>query len=131
MTDNDKVKNEEQKLDQDEELELSIPSIPEAPKKKKISIESPGLSADLLNKIKNLEKKDNMVVLVNCERCKEIIPVPIPIKFIKKSKIPVVPISFIHKNSHGKDRHCITLHLDHDFDIRRQRISDVVFSQDL
>ena len=127
-TNNDESKNQELKLD--EELELSIPSIPEAPKKKKISIESPGLSTDLLNKIKSLEDKDHKVVLVNCERCKNIIPVPIPIKFIKNSKIPVVPISYIHKNTHGRDQHCITLHLDHDFDIRRQRISDVVFSRD-
>ena len=111
------------------EEELDIPSVPESPKKKdKITINSPGLTADLVTQMKKLESEKVKVVLVNCERCKEIIVVPIPRKFVLKSELPVVPISYVHKNSKKKDQHCITLHLDHDFDIRRQRISDVVFS---
>ena len=113
----------------EENVELGIPLVPESPKKKnKLTINSPGLSADLLQKLKRLESDKIKVVLVNCERCKEIIPVPIPKNFVINSDLPVVPISYIHSNSHMKDQHCITLHLDHDFDIRRQRISDVVFS---
>ena len=112
-----------------EDVELGIPLIPESPKRKnKLTINSPGLSVDLLQKLKRLESDNVKVVLVNCERCKEIIPVPIPKKYIIKSDLPVVPISYVHSNSLQKDQHCITLHLDHDFDIRRQRISDVVFS---
>ena len=112
-----------------EDVELGIPLVPESPKKKnKLTINSPGLSADLLQKLKRLESDNIKVVLVNCERCREIIPVPIPKNYIIKSDLPVVPISYVHSNSHMKDQHCITLHLDHDFDIRRQRISDVVFS---
>ena len=110
----------------DEDLEMDIPLVPEAPKK--IMVNSRGLSTDLLIEMKKLESEKIKVVLVNCERCKKIIPVPIPKKFISKSKLPVVPISYIHKNPQNKDQHCITLHIDHDFDIRRQRISDVVFS---
>jgi len=110
----------------DEDLEMDIPLVPEAPKK--IMANSRGLSTDLLIEMKKLESEKVKVVLVNCERCKKIIPVPIPKKFISKSKLPVVPISYIHKNPQNKDQHCITLHVDHDFDIRRQRISDVVFS---
>lgn len=113
----------------DEDLEMDIPLVPEAPKKKeKLTVNSPGLSTDLLIKMKKLGSEQIKVVLVNCERCNEIIPVPIPKNFISKSKLPVVPISFVHKNPQNKDQHCITLHVDHDFDIRRQRISDVVFS---
>ena len=112
-----------------EDVELGIPIVPESPKKKnKLTINSPGLSADLLQKLKTLESNNNKVVLVNCERCGEIIPVPIPKKYIIKSDLPVVPISYVHSDSHKKDQHCITLYLDHDFDIRRQRISDVIFS---
>jgi len=112
-----------------EEVELGIPLVPESPKKKnKLTINSPGLSADLLQKLKRLESDNIKVVLVNCERCREIIPIPIPKNYIIKSDLPVVPISYVHSNSQTKDQHCITLHLDHDFDIRRQRISDVVFS---
>jgi len=111
------------------EEELDIPLVPESPKQKdKITINSPGLSADLVTQMKKLESEKNKVVLVNCERCMEIIAVPIPKVLVLKSELPVVPISYIHKNSKKKDQHCITLHLDHDFDIRRQRISDVVFS---
>jgi len=112
-----------------EDVELGIPLIPESPKRKnKLTINSPGLSVDLLQKLKRLESDNIKVVLVNCERCKEIIPVPIPKIYIIKSDLPIVPISYVHTNSLRKDQHCITLHLDHDFDIRRQRISDVVFS---
>ena len=110
----------------DEDLEMDIPLVPEAPKK--LTVNSQGLSTDLLIEMKKLESEKIEVVLVNCERCKKIIPVPIPKKFISKSKLPVVPVSYIHKNPQNKDQHCITLHVDHDFDIRRQRISDVVFS---
>lgn len=114
-----------------ENMDLNIPAIPEAPKKKdRITPNSPGISTDLLSKIKKLEQKNIKVVLVNCERCKEVIPVPVPKNSIKKSELPVVPISFIHKNSKRKDLHCITLYLDHDFDIRRQRISDVILDLD-
>ncbi|MHA1105829.1 MAG: hypothetical protein ACTSPN_08945 [Promethearchaeota archaeon] len=110
-----------------ENMDLNIPAIPEAPKKKdRITLDSPGLTTDLLSKIKKLEQNNIKVVLVNCERCREVIPVPIPKNSIKKSELPVVPISFVHKNPKRKDLHCITLHLDHDFDIRRQRISDVI-----
>ena len=112
-----------------EDVELGIPLVPESPKKKnKLTINSPGLSSVLLQKLKRLESDNIKVVLVNCERCREIIPVPIPKNYVIKSDLPVVPISYVHSNSHMKDQHCITLHLDHDFDIRRQRISDVVFS---
>ncbi len=113
----------------DEDLEMDIPLVPEAPKnKEKLTVNSPGLSTDLLIKMKKLGSEQIKVVLVNCERCNEIIPVPIPKNFISKSKLPVVPISYVHNNPQNKDQHCITLHVDHDFDIRRQRISDVVFS---
>ncbi|MFX1237801.1 MAG: hypothetical protein ACFFAS_18170 [Promethearchaeota archaeon] len=110
-----------------EDLEFEIPKIPDAPKKKeKITKETHGLSIDILNKMREMESKDTEVILVNCERCNNVIPVPVPRKAVLESELPVVPISYIH--SQGNDKHCITLHLDHDFDVRRQRISDVVLS---
>ncbi len=123
------VKKGEKSFSTEEDFELDIPLVPESPKQKdKITVNSPGLSPDLVTKMKKLASKKNEVVLVNCERCKEIIAVPIPRAFVLKSELPIVPVSYVHKNSHKKDEHCITLHIDHDFDIRRQRISDVVFS---
>lgn len=111
----------------EEDMELGIPSIPVAPnKKEKITVDSPGLSTDILNKIEKIKSEDVEVVLVNCDRCEAVIPIPVPKKAVLESELPVVPISYVH--THNKDQHCITIHVDHDFDIRRQRISDVVLS---
>ncbi len=112
-----------------EDMELDIPAIPEAPKiTAKITVNSPGLSTDLLEKIKKMESTDVKVVLVNCERCKGVIPIPINKKILLKSELPVIPLSYVHKNLQNKDPHCITLHIDHDFDIRRQYTSEVTTS---
>jgi len=116
----------------EEDMALNIPSIPDAPKKRqKITMESPGMSIKILERIKALEQPENKVVLVNCERCKGVIPIPVPKKAVLISSLPVVPISYVHKNSNEEDMHCITIHLDHDFDIRRQRISDVVIGENI
>ncbi len=126
-----KIEDEQKKYFSEEDMELEIPIIPEAPKKQeKLTLDSPNLSNDLIERIKLAESPNIKVVLVNCERCKAIIIVPIPQNFVTTSELPVVPISFIHKNLQNKDQHCLTIHLDHDFDIRRQRISDVVLSSD-
>jgi len=115
-----------------EEHDLNIPEIPEPPKRSlKLTLNSPGLSPQILKEFKELENDITKVVLVNCERCREVIAVPIPKEFVINSKIPVVPVSYVHKNLKGKDLHCITLYLDSDFDIRRQRISDVVISDNI
>lgn len=120
------------KLDPHQEFEFDVPPIPEVPKsKKKLTVNSPGLSNDLLEKMKKLRTKGNEVVLVNCERCQKVIPIAIPKKIIEKSELPVIPVSFVHKDPQGEDLHCITIHLDHDFDVRRQRISEVVISSEL
>jgi len=114
-----------------EDLELNIPVVPEAPKKtEKITLDTSNLSTDVLERMKKFDSPDIKVVLVNCERCKGVILVPIPKKAVLESDLPVVPISYVHKNLQKKDQHCLTIHLDHDFDIRRQRISDVVVSSD-
>ena len=114
-----------------EDMDLAIPSVPEPPKGNvKISVDSQDLSSDVLERIKKIESPDMKVVLVNCERCNAVIPIPIPKKVVLESELPIVPVSYVHKNLKKKDQHCITIHLDHDFDIRRQRLSDVVISSD-
>ena len=114
-------------VDQD----LDIPAVPEAPKKKeKLSLDASKVSSDVLERIKKIESPDIKVVLVNCERCEAVIPVPVPKKAVLESELPVVPISYVHKNLLQEDQHCLTIHLDHDFDIRRQRLSDVVIASD-
>jgi hypothetical protein len=111
--------------------DLDIPSVPEPPKRKeKLTIDSLDMAPDVLERIKKVESPNMKVVLVNCERCKAVIPIPIPKKIVIDSELPIVPVSYVHKNLENEDQHCITIHLDHDFDIRRQRLSDVVISSD-
>jgi hypothetical protein len=113
----------------EDDNDFNVPLIPEPPKIfNKITKDSPGLSKNLLNRIERIEKEGTKVVLVNCDRCNEVILVPIPPDIVLKSDLPVVPLSYIHKNKEGGDQHCITIYLDHDFDVRRQRISEVIFS---
>ncbi|MHA2392952.1 MAG: hypothetical protein ACXAEX_13485 [Promethearchaeota archaeon] len=124
-----KLENIQSSFSSVEDAELSIPIVPEPPKREdKLTKDSPDLSPDVLKRIKKVEAPDMKVVLVNCERCKAVIPIPVPKKAVLESILPVVPISYVHKNLEKKDQHCITIHLDHDFDIRRQRLSDVVLS---
>lgn len=114
-----------------EHLDLDIPLVPESPKKQnKLTLDPSKLSADVLKRMKKYESPDTKVVLANCERCGAVIPIPIPKKAVLESELPVVPISYVHNNLENKDQHCLTIHLDHDFDIRRQRLSDVVISSD-
>ncbi|MHA2008680.1 MAG: hypothetical protein ACXABO_11425 [Promethearchaeota archaeon] len=135
---NQKISNSNQKpttiqdnYSTNEDYELNIPSVPEPPKKKdKITVDSPELSKDVLRRIKKIDSPNIKVVLVNCERCGAVIPIPVPKGVVINSELPIVPISYVHTNLQKNDQHCITLHLDHDFDIRRQRLSDVVISKD-
>ncbi|MEJ2251243.1 MAG: hypothetical protein P8Y70_17065 [Candidatus Lokiarchaeota archaeon] len=124
-----KIKSNDNKdFNSNEDVDLGVPEVPEPPKKKqKLSIESENVSIDVLNKIKENKDKQIEMILVNCERCKRVIAVPVPHKLVKSSNLPVIPISYIHKNEHEKDQHCITIYIDRDFDVRRQRLSDVVF----
>ncbi|UCC21032.1 MAG: hypothetical protein JSV62_07065 [Promethearchaeota archaeon] len=124
-------KKEEKEYLTKEDLDLGIPVVPEAPKKSiKLALDTSKLSSDVIKRMKKFESPDVKVVLVNCQRCKAVIPVPVPKKAVLDSELPVVPISYVHKNLEEEDQHCLTVHIDHDFDIRRQRISDVVISSD-
>lgn len=126
-----RIQNENADYSTKEDIELQIPTIPEAPKQKeKLTLDSPELSPNVIERIKKIQSPEMKVVLVNCERCKAVIPIPIPKRMVLNSNLPVVPISYVHMNLQNKDQHCITVHIDHDFDIRRQRISDVVLFSD-
>ncbi len=116
------------KLDESEH-DLHTPVVPEPPKDKfRVKLESSSLSIDVSNPINTIDTKDTRGVLVNCARCNQILTILIPKEKILNSKLPVVAISYIHRNKEGKDQHSITIYLDHDFDIRRQRYSDVIIA---
>ena len=83
-----------------------------------------------MEKLAEMESDNVNVVLVNCQRCQEVIPIPVPKGMVLDSDLPVVAVSYVHTNKEGNDQHCLTLYLDHDFDIRRQRISEVIISKE-
>ncbi|MBD3196922.1 MAG: hypothetical protein GF317_17850 [Candidatus Lokiarchaeota archaeon] len=109
----------------DEDMELSVPLVPEAPKQKSLK---PDLHSEVIGDMERLKGPGKKVILVNCGRCKRVIAIPVPKKIVENSEIPVVPISFVHKNGENEDQHCITIYVDHDYDVRRQRLSDVILS---
>jgi len=123
------IKDKASEYASEEDLDLGIPMIPEPPKKKEtISANTSGLSPDILERMQDMEADGVKVVLINCDRCGEVIPVPVPRDIVLNDGLPVVPITYVHFNGDNKDQHCITLYLDHDFDIRRQRESSVVIA---
>ena len=109
-------------------LKLDVPEIPEPPKKQKLELNSANVSISL-TAMKKAESQGKKPILVNCRRCNGVIFIPVPVDLIINSELPVVPISYVHENKDNNDKHCITIYLDHDFDIRRQRLSDVILEE--
>lgn len=116
-----------QKESIDEYGDLGVPEVPVAPPKQKLKLETIDISPELLKKIEEGETKDLKYIIVKCDECDDIIAVPIPKKKILESELPVVPITFVH--GEGNKEHALTVHIDHDFDVRRRRFSDVVYDK--
>ncbi len=114
-------KMDEFEYQSEEDKALGIPAAPLPKAKKKKKLAAPELSTKVFRD-KKFDAKTTEMVIVNCERCEDVISIPVPKKMILDSKLPVVEISFIH----GKPEHAVAVQLDHDFDIRRQRYSDVI-----
>lgn len=100
----------------EEDKELGIP-LPPPPKK----LKTPSISARIYESAED-DNPDVKQVLIDCKMCGKNIVVPVPKKLVLDNELPVVPVTFIH----GKRQHAITLHLDHDFQVRRRRVSDIV-----
>ncbi|MHA1777644.1 MAG: hypothetical protein DRO88_07270 [Promethearchaeia archaeon] len=98
--------------------------IPPAPKKKPIQVNLNKKDMKLLAK---KETKETKYILIECKLCgtKPII-MPIPKKIVLEAHEPVVDISYIH----GNPEHVIVAQLDHDFQVRRRRVSQVVYEKD-
>jgi len=111
-----------------DDMKLDIPLVPEPPKREKLELKSANIPVDI-GAMKRAEKEGKKAILVNCQRCDAVIFVPVPVELVFNSNLPVVPITYVHYNPEGKDKHGITVFLDHDFDIRRQRISDIIFQE--
>lgn len=73
----------------------------------------------------SLETTRKKSIIVDCPICGKNIFVPVPEDIVRDSSLPVVPVTYVH----GDPAHGLTLHLDHDFQVRRRRTSAVVIEQ--
>ncbi|MCF2139021.1 MAG: hypothetical protein K9W44_03080 [Candidatus Lokiarchaeota archaeon] len=98
--------------------------IPPAPKKKPIKVDIDKKQMRILAK---KETKSIKYILIECNMCgSKPILMPVPKKLVLESKDPVVDISYVH----GNPEHVIVAQLDHDFQVRRRRVSQVVYEKD-
>ncbi len=102
------------------DLEDDIPAVP-MPKAKQVDI---GMSQLVFNNNRYVNDSNYTHVLVECELCGGVIKMPVPTTFVKDSKLPVVPVTYVH--GERGIRHPILVYLDHDFQVRRTRLSYLV-----
>ena len=102
------------------DLEDDIPPVP-VPKSKQIDL---GISQLVFFNNRYVNDPNYTHVLVECELCGGVIKMPVPTAYVVDSKLPVVPITY----THGPlgIRHALLAYLDHNFQVRRTRISYLV-----
>lgn len=109
----DSIKNE---IIDDMDLNIPLP-----PKKKPIQISS---DLQMLDELAKKDTPETKYILIECPMCGEKpIMMPVPKKYVLDAKEPVVEVSYIH----GNPKHSIVAQLDHDFQVRRRRSSQIVF----
>ncbi len=116
-------KDKEEKLGMKDE-KLSIPEAP-LPKDQKKKLSVPVLDKKIFTDLK-INEKTHKPVIVECDRCGGPISVPVPIKLITESDVPVVEFSY----SHGEPPHCLIVQLDKNFNERRRRTTDLINEKD-
>ncbi|OLS12034.1 MAG: hypothetical protein RBG13Loki_4378 [Promethearchaeota archaeon CR_4] len=102
------------------DLEDDIPAVP-IPKPKQID---PVMSQPVFRNNRYVNDPNYTHVLVECELCGGVIKMPVPTAYVVNSKLPVVPITYTH--GQFGIRHALLAHLDHDFQVRRTRVSYLV-----
>lgn len=94
------------------------------PKKKPLKIHA---ESEKLVELTKKETSDTKFILVECNICgARPISMPVPKQLVLNATEPVVDISYCH----GDPKHVIVAQLDHDFQVRRQRTSWIVFEDD-
>ena len=106
------------------------PEVPSPPKKPPIPLNVHELSDEILEKINQIDSEDTKAVLVNCERCKNTIVIPVPKKKVLEFNSKEILVTYIHKNIDNEDKHCITFELDSNFHVQLPRVADVIISLD-
>ncbi len=104
----------------DNGLDDDIPAVP-VPKAKQVAV---GISQMVFASNRYINDPNYTHVLVECDLCGGVIKMPVPTTFVKDSKLPVVPITYVHGDQ--GIRHPILVYLDHDFQVRRTRLSYLI-----
>ncbi|HMF33903.1 MAG TPA: hypothetical protein VKK79_20935 [Candidatus Lokiarchaeia archaeon] len=102
------------------ESEDTVVEVP-SPTKLKVSIlDMPEVMSD-----ERFVGDENYVhVYTECQLCGGKIRMPVPKRIVTDSELPIVPVTYIH--GPPSDRHAIMVELDHDFEVRRARVSQLV-----
>ena len=102
------------------DFEDDVPNVP-VPKGKQLDV---GMSQLVFSSNRYINDPNYTHVLVECELCGGVIKMPVPTTFVRDSKLPVVPVTYVH--GEPSLRHPILVYLDHDFQVRRTRFSYLV-----
>lgn len=100
-------------------------NIPQIPAKKALNAKVDKINLDIPN-LDEIAKKDTATtknIVIEDTFIKKNIVIPIPRKMILDAKEPVVEISYIY----NEPLHSVVVQLDHDFQVRRCRVSPVIF----
>jgi hypothetical protein len=97
-----------------------VPAVPQ-PKLKQVDM---GMAQLVFSSNRYINDPNYTQVLVECELCGGVIKMPVPTTYVRDSKLPVVPVTYVHGQS--GIRHALLVYLDHDFQVRRTRLSYLV-----
>ncbi|WP_457559130.1 hypothetical protein [Candidatus Harpocratesius sp.] len=118
-----KIHNNSISSKSDQKLDPRL-GIPPMPKKKPIKV---NINKKQMRILAKKETKSTKYILIECNMCgSKPILMPVPKKLVLESKDPVVDVSYVH----GNPEHVIVAQLDHDFQVRRRRVSQVVYEKD-
>jgi len=110
-----------------EDYDDSQLNIPQIPIKKALNAKVDKIHLDIPN-LDEIAKRDSASIkniVIEDTLIKKNIVIPIPRKMVLDAKEPVVEISYIYNDP----LHSVVVQLDHDFQVRRCRVSSVIFEE--
>ena len=103
------------------DMDLSIPAVP---MKKPVKLQ---INANQLELLKKKDTEDTKFILIECQICGDKpIEMPVPRHYVLEADVPVVDVTYIHSDP----EHAVVAQLDHDFQVRRRRASNIVYEKD-
>ena len=123
------MNNKEEKSGKSKDDEIfDAPPVPPPKRKTSVPQDSQELSKTILERIKMVESEGNKAILIDCDRCKKKVVVPISKATILKSNTKYLTIAYIHKYSKKDNPHCLLFELDRETKVQLSKATDAIFS---